>query len=317
MEIFDLHIDLSSFCLTSGRGSIENKNRLGDFFLPDQVDIPRLKKGKVKILLANICPILATPQGFELPENSINETMRQINFYKTLKGINLIDNLNSRLKGISALLSIEGAYFIEQKKDLALLIELRKLGVVSISPTWNIDNALGTGAGNQNSKTGLTRLGQEFIEMCEDTGIIIDAVHSSRATFKDIASFSKKPFFVSHTASYTVNNHRRNLKDTEIRRVANSGGIIGLSFIKDFIGGNSINLVTKHLKHLLNVAGEDHVAIGSDFDGMGQGDLIRGIEDIGMMQGLFEFFKMSGINNRILEKVACKNAQKFFRDSLK
>ncbi|HVT01140.1 MAG TPA: membrane dipeptidase [Patescibacteria group bacterium] len=315
MKIFDLHIDLSSFCLTAERKNILEKNDIGDFFLPDQVDIPRLKEGEVKMFLANVCPILATPSGFEMPENSFDETIKQIDFYKNLEGIELVRKINPKEKGISALLSIEGAYFIQKTEDLTLLTDLKKLGVVSIAPTWNIDNKLGTGAGSKKSGTGLTKLGIEFIDECERLGIIIDAVHASRKTFQDINRISKRPFFVSHTAAFGINNHKRNLNDEEIKQVATSGGIIGLSFIKDFIGQNSPEMVTKHLKHLINIAGEDHVAIGGDFDGMSQDDLIEGLEDISKMQKLFELFEKT-IPVKTLEKIANSNAEKFFRDLL-
>ncbi len=303
-KVFDLHIDLSSFCLTNGRLDLSYYGQVGNGFFPDQVDIPRLKKGRVKTFLASICPIIASEKGFELPKNALVETLRQISFY--------IDQKKKFKKsGIDFFLSIEGAYFIKSEEDLSLIPLLKKLGVVSIAPTWNFSNALGTGAGDFDSEKGLTKLGRKFVEVCEENGILIDAVHASKKTFWDIIKFSKKSVFVSHTASYDIQKHRRNLDKRQIRAVVKSGGIVGLCFIKDFIGGSSINDAVRQLRSLVDIAGVNNVAIGSDFDGMVQEDLINGLEDISKLPNFFEACLKSGFTKKDLEKIAWRNAAHF------
>lgn len=305
MKVFDLHIDLSSFCLTTGRTVLSRANKPGTSFFPDQVDLPRLKQGGVKVILASICPVLASEKGFRLPKDSLAEVLRQISFYREQKGD--FDKF-----GISMHLSIEGAYFIKDKKDLALIKVLKELGVVSIAPTWNFSNALGTGASEINSKKGLTKLGCLFVKTCEENGVAVDAVHASRKTLQDIIKISKKPIVVSHTASFEITPHNRNLTKEQILLVVSKGGLIGLCFIKDFIGKSSIEAAVIHLRSLVNLAGIDHVAIGSDFDGMSKDDLVKGLEDISKLPKFFEACEKSGFTPHELEKISWKNAARFF-----
>src|SRR3990170_4204802 len=150
MKIFDLHTDLASFCLTTGRSDLSYRGTLGNGILPDQIDLPRLSQGGVKVFMANICPVLLESDSFKLPEDSLAEVLRQIRFY-------LEQSSDFKKFGISFLLSIEGAYFIKTQEDLKLIKLLKALGVVSIAPLWNISNALGTGASDINSKKGLTK----------------------------------------------------------------------------------------------------------------------------------------------------------------
>lgn len=307
MKVFDLHTDLSSFCLATGRDNLSYHGKLGSGFLPDQVDLPRLKQGNVKILLASICPILTVPQGFNLPEDGLSEVFRQLNFYLEQKDA-------FKKFGISFLLSIEGIYFIKERKDLSLVKLLKKAGVISIAPIWNLSNALGTGADDINSKKGLTKLGRLFIEACEESGIVVDAVHASRQTLKDIIKYSKKPVIVSHTASFAITPHNRNLTKEQIRLVVGKGGLIGLCFIQDFLGGSSIKGAASHLRSLVDLAGIEHVAIGSDFAGMTREDLVKGLEHVGLLPRFFDFCLKNGFNQKELEKIFWGNAKNFFNN---
>ncbi|MDP2671927.1 MAG: membrane dipeptidase [Candidatus Daviesbacteria bacterium] len=305
MRVFDLHIDLSSFCLTTGKKDLLKKGRIGNGFLPDQVDIPRLKKANIKTFLANICPILASEKGFNLPPNSLVETLKQANFYLEQKE-------KFKKSGINFFLSIEGAYFIKSKEDLSLIPLLKKLGVVSIAPTWNFNNALGAGADDFSSRNGLTRLGRQFVRTCEENVILIDAVHTNKKTFWDLIKYSRKPLFVSHTASFEVKKHRRNLDKEQIKAIVKRGGLIGLCFINDFVGGTSIKDAVKQLQSLVDIAGVENIAVGSDFDGMAQEDLIKGLEDISKLPKFFDACLKNGFTKKDLGKIAGRNAARFF-----
>lgn len=322
MKVFDLHIDLSAFCTTNGRVDLSTCNKVGSGFFPDQVDIPRLKQGGVKAILGNVCPIIATTRGFKEPEDEIQELFRQLSFYleqdRRINEFSLVRSITGTKKsGISVLLSLEGAYCIRKQEDLYLIPVLKRLGFVSIAPTWNFSNALGTGAGEIDAKNGLTKLGKLFVEACEANNITVDAVHTSRRTFEDIARQAKKPFLVSHTASFDVTAHRRNLTRDQIKKVAGKGGLVGLCFVKDFLGGDLLEAAVKHLRFLVNFAGVEHAAIGSDFDGMSKNDLVVGLEDVSKLPLFFAECQKSGFTERQLEKIAWGNAVRFFSDVLK
>lgn len=319
MKIFDLHIDLSAFCTTNGRIDLSGKAEVGGGFFPDQVDIPRLNKGGVRAILGNICPIIASSKGFEKPKDGVQELFRQLAFYleqdRRMDSFSLVRSVNNlKRSGISVLLSLEGAYCIQKQEDLYFVPILKRLGFVSIAPTWSLSNALGTGTYDIDSEKGLTKLGRSFIELCETNKIAVDAVHTSRKTFWDIAEVTRRPFLVSHTASFEVTGHRRNLTKEQIKVVAERGGLVGLCFVRDFLGGPSIDFAVKNLKSLVNFAGIDHVSIGSDFDGMSKDDLVEGLEDVSKMPRFFDACLKDGFTHRQLEKIAWGNSVRFFKE---
>lgn len=302
MKVFDLHIDLSTFCLTTGRIDIKTEKGIGRKIFPDQVDIPRLKRGGVKFFLGNMGTILATKKGFQVAPDPLSELVKQINFYKSW--------------GLTKTLSIEGVYFVKNESDLELIPFLKKIGVVSISLTWNFSNELGAGLEEEKSQNGLTHLGKKFIRLCEENGITIDAVHSNRKTFQDIINYSKKPVIVSHTASYEITKHKRNITKKEMKQIAKTGGLIGLCFVRDFIGGNTFKKTIEHMKNMVKNAGIDYVAIGGDFDGMDWEDVMKEFPDISVMQKFINACKKAGFTNDELEKIFFKNASGFFKNTL-
>ncbi len=299
MKVFDLHIDLSTFCLTTGRTNIKIEKGIGRKSFPDQVDIPRLKKGEVKSFLGNMGTILVSGKDFIVAPDPLSEFIRQLAFYKNI-------SLTNKL-------SIEGIYFIKNESDLKIVPFLKKSGVASASLTWNFSNKLGAGLNEEKSENGLTPLGKEFIRVCEKNKIVIDAVHSNRKTFQDIIKFSKRPVMVSHTASYEIAKHPRNMTRKEMRQIANTGGLIGLCFVRDFIGGDTFESAIASMKDLVKNAGINHVAIGSDFDGMDWSDVMKDFPDISVMQKFVKVCRKAGFKETELEKIFFKNADNFFK----
>lgn len=296
LKVFDLHIDLSSFYL--------NSKKVG---FPSQVDSEKLSESGVELFLANICPVLPRKNGFKLPKNSKGEFLKQLYFYQKGAGLK-----NFPIK----FLSIEGAYFIEKDEDLKMVPDLKRSGIVSIAPVWSISNSLGSGVLEKNKKRGLTKLGKKFLRECEENGIFIDASHTNEKTFWDIAKFSKKPFFVSHTASSEIFKHRRNLTKEQIRTVAKNGGIIGLCFVKDFLGEDSMDAAISHLRSLVNIAGIESIAIGSDFAGMTKQNVLSDMKDISFLPVFFEACKRGGFKQNDLERISYKNAERFFKSKM-
>jgi membrane dipeptidase len=106
---------------------------------------------------------------------------------------------------------------------------------------------------------------------------------------------------VSHTGVLGVHEHWRNIDDEQIRAVANNGGCIGIIFSRRYLGSASIESVVDHIKHVIDVAGEDVPALGSDFDGFVVPPV--GLEDIAAMPNLTVALSRRGIGNRVLEKI--------------
>jgi len=120
---------------------------------------------------------------------------------------------------------------------------------------------------------GLTRHGADFVRKLNQHRIFVDLAHASPRTFADIIAVHDKsqPLIVTHTGVSGVHRHWRNLEDEQIRAVADTGGTIGVIFHSAYLGdplwGGRVESIAQHLEHVVNVAGEDHASLGSDWDG--------------------------------------------------
>jgi len=105
-------------------------------------------------------------------------------------------------------------------------------------------------------------------------GLMIDVSHAADTTFYDVLRYSAKPIIASHSSARVLCNHPRNLDDEQIRALASKGGVVQLCLYKSFINEDaekaSLSDAIRHLCHIIDIAGINHVGIGSDFDGDGE-----------------------------------------------
>jgi microsomal dipeptidase-like Zn-dependent dipeptidase len=115
-------------------------------------------------------------------------------------------------------------------------------------------------------------------------GVMIDVSHASEKTFWDVIKHSKKPIIASHSSSRALYDHDRNLTDDQIRAVAKNGGVVQVCIVNEFLRKNKkdacLDDFMNHLCHIIDVAGIDHVGIGTDFDGGGGVKGCRGDNDL-------------------------------------
>jgi membrane dipeptidase len=151
------------------------------------------------------------------------------------------------------------------ESDLDRLEDLYQLGLRVVQPTYNRRNLLGDGC-METSNAGLSRTGVECIERLNALGILVDLSHCGRQTSADAIRVSKKPVAFTHTGCAAVVDHPRHRTDQELRAVADKGGVSGVFFMPYLAGGKQPTAadVIRHLEHMINVAGEDHVSIGTD-----------------------------------------------------
>jgi len=97
--------------------------------------------------------------------------------------------------------------------------------------------------------------------------VLVDLAHINRPGFLDACVQAKKPFIVSHTGVTGAFSHWRNIDDEQLRAVAAKGGCVGVIFCPRYVGGDGLEPVVRHIRHILDVAGEDTPALGSDWDG--------------------------------------------------
>jgi membrane dipeptidase len=149
--------------------------------------------------------------------------------------------------------------------DLARLNELYRLGIRIVQPTYNRRNLLGDGC-LEPANAGLSKAGVEAIERMNELGILVDLSHCGRQTAADAIRHSKKPVAFTHTGSAALADHPRNRTDAELRAVADKGGVSGIYFMPFLSEGRQPTAadVIRHLEHMIDVAGEDHVSIGTD-----------------------------------------------------
>lgn len=131
--------------------------------------------------------------------------------------------------------------------------------------------------------------------------MIVDLAHINRRGFMDVLELATVPPMVSHTGVLGVHEHWRNIDDDQIRAVANKGGCIGIIFSRKYLGSASIEAVVDHIAHVIDVAGEDVAALGSDFDGFVVPPI--GLEDIAAMPNLTVALSRRGISDRVLAKI--------------
>ena len=192
---------------------------------------------------------------------------------------------------------------------------LYRLGMRMMTLTWNHENSLGYP--NKQAK-GLKEQGLCFLKEMEHLGMIIDVSHLSDAGFYDVLAHTEKPFVASHSNARSLCAAPRNLADDMIRKLAERGGIAGINFYQHFLGtpdaGQTyLDLAVQHMKYMLNLGGEDFVALGSDFDGI---DRYNDIPDCSIMPKLVQTMKKAGLTPTQIEKICYQNTLRIYQELL-
>ena len=165
---------------------------------------------------------------------------------------------------MGALLSIEGLQNLEGKASN--LDKLYAAGFRMAGLTHFFDNEL-AGSMHGLKKGGLTPMGREVVQRMEDIGMIVDIAHCSQQCVSEILAMARRPVVSSHGGVQATCKVNRNLSDEHIRGVAKTGGIIGIGYWDAAICDTSPASIAKAMKHVRDLVGIDHVALGSDYDG--------------------------------------------------
>ncbi|HEX3763883.1 MAG TPA: membrane dipeptidase [Kofleriaceae bacterium] len=202
---------------------------------------------------------------------------------------------------IAALGGIEGGQALEG--ELGAIEPFARRGVRYLGLLHFSANAIGRPAAGRGADPGhgLTGFGRDVIRECERCGVIVDLAHINRRGFFDALDAGRSPPMVSHTGVLGVHQHWRNIDDEQLRAVANRGGCVGVIFARRYLGSASIDAVVDHLLHILDVAGDDLPALGSDFDGFVVPP--EGLEDVAALPNLTVALSRRGVPPRVLEKI--------------
>ena len=174
---------------------------------------------------------------------------------------------------IGILLAVENGSAIEDNLDK--LGELARRGVRILTIVHSRNTGWAASCTDTSAPfDGLSAFGEQVIDAMEEMGMLVDVSHCSDAAFWKAARRARKPFIASHSNAWELCRHPRNLKDDQIRAVADSGGVIGMNFCPDFLelphDRRVVNAetVVRHIDHMVRLVGDRHIAFGSDFDGI-------------------------------------------------
>jgi membrane dipeptidase len=219
-------------------------------------------------------------------------------------------------------LHLEGAEAIDA--DLDGLEQLYSLGLRSLGPVWSRPNIFGHGVPfayphAPDIGPGLTEAGKELVKACNRLGIMLDVAHLNERGFWDVAAISTAPIVATHACAHAVCRSTRNLTDRQLDAVRDSGGVVGFNFSVCDVRPDAhlepntpIDIVARHLLYLVERMGDDHVALGSDFDGAVMPLPIR---DASHLPNLIEALRRHGLNEASLRKIAFDNWMRVFRQS--
>ena len=289
LTIVDLHSDTMMW----NRDPLERADR-------GHMDLPRLQDGNVTLQLFS--SVSKTPKGqnydgnrgdtdnitllsiaqlqpvktwFSLAERTLYHGERAYDAARRSGGkMVMVSDTNSmnRLmreralgKGtVGAMMTIEGLHDLEGKA--ANLDRFYSAGFRMAGLTHFFDNDL-AGSMHGVKKGGLTPFGREIVRKMEEKGMILDIAHLSHAGVAEVLASARRPVVSSHGGVQATCKVNRNLTDEEIKGVAATGGLIGIGYWDAAVCDTSPRAAAKAMKHVRDLVGIEHVALGSDYDG--------------------------------------------------
>jgi membrane dipeptidase len=312
--VFDLHNDVLERMLG------DDSYHLVDLHSRWHTDVPRLKLGGVdaQLFVAWVDPTQYSGKHFETTQKLVQMFQDEVfmNYndlvqtYNTATTISAIDE-----NKIAGVLVVEGGHSIENSIDN--LKTLYNQGMRYLTITWNNSTDWAVSSADSRSTTvGLSDFGREVIRTMDTLGVIIDVSHTGIKTIEDILEVTKNPIIASHSGVRALHNHSRNLYDDQIEAIANSGGVVGVVFYPPFLGSpsSSVNIATviKHINYIVNLVGIDYIALGSDFDGIGN-NTVNGLEDVTKFPFLTYELLEEGYTREEVEKIIGGNFMRVFK----
>lgn len=312
--LIDLHNDVLEVL------SSDPDYHLADRHTTHHTDIPRLQDGGMDI---QWFAVWISPSAY--PDNPYQTALSFIDLFESEVAANLstlgmattpegamVLNAEGKIAGIYG---VEGGHTIENSLDN--LYQLYDLGMRYLTITWNNSTDWAVSAQDDRSETvGLSDFGRQVIQAMDSLGIIIDISHTGIKTIQDILEKTTNPIIATHSGVRALRNHYRNLYDDQIQAIANSGGVIGIVFYDYFLDypGEwvSVSTVLDHIDYIVDLVGVDYVAIGSDYDGIGQNDAPSGLEDTSKYPNLTMGLINRGYSNEDIRKILGGNFMRVF-----
>lgn len=233
---------------------------------------------------------------------------------------------NAKEGKISAVLTMEDGCPIGDNLDNLYMFYQK--GVRMICLLHNLENTIGSpnfgrrfsgGVSDTriaNTSTGLTEFGKALVKEMNKIGIVIDVSHLSDKGFYDVVKASNRPIVASHSNARAVCGHVRNLTDGMLYKLAENGGVLGVNFAKQFmhnnesLGRNTSECALRHIRYIKKKIGAEHIALGSDFDGINPNIELSNASKIHL---LIQALEKGGFKSEEIEKITHKNALRVFK----
>lgn len=228
-----------------------------------------------------------------------------------------------------AFIGLEGLKSVGE--DLDLIDEFYNFGARHASLTWNEENPLATGALG-NPKRGLTETGKKAVRKIQDLGMLLDVSHLNDTSFWDLLRAASGPVVATHSNCRALCNQKRNLMDDQLKELAQTGGIVGLNSFNEFVhpdeAKQDVEHLVKHLVHMVELMGIEHVGFGFDFAEFCQSETLKsfssqafpytvGLENASNVPNLVEQMKRVGFNENEIEMISYKNWHRVLKNVLK
>lgn len=236
---------------------------------PARVDARAISEAKLSGLSA-VCVTVGHVVGPQEPyEMTISEIASWRDFAeKNHQDIRIVRNISDlqscRDSGcVGVILGFQNTEML--RGDLANIGFFAEAGVRIIQLTYNLENSVGSGCLATLDK-GLTTFGHQVVYELNRCGILIDLSHAGSRSLQDAIGASKTPIAVTHSACRSLSDNSRNISDEDIRCLSNAGGVLGI-YAMPFLrpsGQPYLEDYIQHIEHAISIAGEDHVALGTD-----------------------------------------------------
>ena len=215
---------------------------------------------------------------------------------------------------IAGIMHMEGAEAIDEGLDN--LHAFHAMGLRSLGPVWSRPTIFGHGVpfafpASPDTGPGLTDAGKRLVKECNRLKILIDLSHMNEAGFNDVAVLSDAPLVATHSNAHALCPSSRNLTDRQLDMIRDSGGLVGLNYAVSFLNADGRrnadcgwSPMLRHLDYLIERLGENHVGLGSDFDGA---EIPAVLKDVAGLPGLVGAMRDHGYDADLIEKICHGN----------
>jgi membrane dipeptidase len=318
--VVDLHCDTMLSQALYGLDPLRpHRNPLPFSPLTLQADLPRLQEGGVGCVALGV---VVNPLRRESAPWSVWRYLERLKGWQDrapdrVQVVSRADDVEEarRAGKLSIFAGLEGAHGLGGRLDeLAAMRRagLRYVGLAHFTRNQAVHPAFGWGA---DASAPLSNFGRDLVDELVRQHIIIDLAHINRRGFFEVCERAQVPMYVSHTGVQGAHRSWRNIDDDQLRAVAKNGGVVGIIFTQQYLGGGllaSIGRVAAHVLHVVSAVGEDHVALGTDVDGFVV--LPRDFPDVRAMPRVTEALLRSGLSETAVRKALGLNALRVFRE---